>query len=206
MLSVPARALHCLSRFRCVRRLFLALLLIAGLATTGCQSSDAPQEASSPDPTSNESPPNESAADPSATVEPVRVTPAEFRQIEWLEGAWRGTGAEVDGPFFETFEMVNDSTLAIRVYADSALTQRESTGEIVLTGGQVLHRSGPNEWVATAFDRSRLHFEPRGNVPNNFTWTRTSPSSWTAVLRYPQEDGTTRDVVYDLERMETATP
>lgn len=34
----------------------------------------------------------------------------------------------MDRPFFETIDRRNDSTVQIRVYSDSALTQLESTG------------------------------------------------------------------------------
>jgi hypothetical protein len=160
----------------------------------GCASPDDRDETR--DPASDD----DTTADAS-TSHPVRVTGADFDHLQWLDGAWRGTGGDMDRPFFEAIDMVNDSTMHIRVYSDSALTKLESTGEIVRSGDTLLHRSGNSTWIATELDSARVHFEPEKHAMNNFTWERMSRTGWTAVLRYPQSDGSTRDVVYTLERM-----
>ncbi|NBC85986.1 MAG: hypothetical protein GVY25_07315 [Bacteroidetes bacterium] len=180
------------------RSLSVLLALFTVYVVIGCASPDDAEEPR--DPASDD----DTAPDASA-IDPARVTGADFDHLQWLDGAWRGTGGDMDRPFFEAIDRVNDSTMQIRVYSDSALTQLESTGEIVRSGDTLLHRSGNSTWIATELDSARVHFEPKKHATNNFTWERTSRTGWTAVLRYPQSDGATRDVVYTLERI-SGTP
>jgi hypothetical protein len=59
--------------------------------------------------------------------------------------------------------------------------------------------------VATEIDSHRVHFESQENATNAFTWTRTSPSAWTAVLHWRDAGGEARERVYRMERIDATT-
>ena len=114
---------------------------------------------------------------------PAVVTAADLQRLRWLEGSWRGTG-ETGNPFYEAYRFLNDSTIQSRTFTDSTLTQAADSSLIVLSRGELTSRGGGMEWVATEIDSARVHFEPRKNARNAFTWTRESPTRWTALLRW----------------------
>ena len=143
-----------------------------------------------------EPPPPPPADDPVPAV----VNAADLQGLRWLEGSWRGTG-EAGNPFYEAYRFLNDSTIQSRTFTDSTLTQAGDSSLIVLSNGELTSRGGGMEWVATEIDTGRVHFEPRGNARNAFTWTRESPTRWTALLRWVDADGASREMLYRMERI-----
>lgn len=136
----------------------------------------------------------------SEQVTPAKVTKVEFQSLRWLEGIWRGTGVETS-PFFEVYHFTNDSTIKFSVYGDSSLTELMYDGRIILSNGTVTYQSGESVWVATELGSNQVHFDPRQNASNNFTWVRGSSSVWIAVLSFPGQTGHARERVYRLERI-----
>lgn len=184
------------------------LIGIGLLTLMGCQPSSTPESSSPSDASSGAAPSADDVANEALpdSLRPVRVTAAGFRQLQWLEGTWRGTGGELDGPFYEAYRMRGDSVLAFQTYTDSTLSQVSSQGRIVRADGEMIFRSGQNVWVATSLRDDRVRFAPRENVDNTFTWTRTSESSWEAVLAYPNPNGPVRERVYRLTQMHPEAP
>src|SRR5262245_23330336 len=67
-----------------------------------------------------------------STPAPMTVSVAQFQQMRWLEGSWRGSGGGIDA-FFEGYRFVDDSTIRSFEYPDSTLVAKDS-GEITLRG------------------------------------------------------------------------
>lgn len=140
-------------------------------------------------------------ASPAAAQQALRVTPAQFHSLAWLEGRWRGR-TDRGQWFYESYRLVNDSTLATRTYPDSTFSAPADSSEIRLRGSEVVSQSGRKRWVVAALDSSHVHFVPVAGARNTFTWRRKSPESWTATLRWPGKIGRrARVVVYRMERV-----
>jgi hypothetical protein len=132
----------------------------------------------------------------STTVEaPLQVSSAQFQQLRWIEGSWRGTGGGVDA-FYEGYRWTDDSTIAKYDYADSTLGMVTDSGTIALRAGVV--RSGTERsYVVVALDSTTVRFAPERNAANGFEWRRTAPDAWTARLTWDSA-GVAKERVYEL--------
>ena len=158
-------------------RLCLPRVVLCGLAFSGLGASAAAQQA------------------------PVRVTPAQFRSLAWLEGRWRGQ-AEGGKPFYESYVFVDDSTLASRTFPDSTFAAPSDSSEIRLRGSELVSQSGKKRWVAALLDTAHVRFAPVAGARNSFTWRRKSADVWVATLRWPTRfSRRPRTLVYRMERV-----
>ncbi|MEO8591404.1 MAG: hypothetical protein ABI432_18635 [Flavobacteriales bacterium] len=125
------------------------------------------------------------------------VTAEQFQQLGWIAGKWRG--AEAGGaPFFESYSMLDDSTLGVASFSDSAFTSLTGTPSMIsLRDGRVTN----GDAVVTQWDAGSIHFEPRGKAMNSYTWRKETPDRWTARLHWNDKDGTPRERTYVLTRV-----
>jgi len=126
--------------------------------------------------------------------QPGSLSQDDFSSLRWLEGSWRGTGG--DNPFYERYELVNDTTIRILYYTDSTLATLRDSGSVYFTEGTIYHYTDNALWAAVRSDSAGIHFAPQENASNWFTWSYQSPTMWLAVLR--TSDG--RETAYRLER------
>lgn len=152
----------------------LPLLAAFALAAGACRTPDAPRD------------------------QAAAVTRDQFRQLEWITGTWRGSGGQYPA-FFEQYELVNDSTLRMRSFADSTLAAPTDSSIIAWRDGIVESRSPRSAYVARAFTPSSVSFIKRSTVGGGFTFTRVSADEWTATL-HPAEPGR-EPVVYTMRRI-----
>jgi hypothetical protein len=134
---------------------------------------------------------------------PATVTPAQFNSLRWLEGTWLGT-QNGENPFYEGYRFINDSTIRTFTLQDSTARQPSDSGAIILKHGVVSSGSGNTLYVVTALDSTSVHFEPVRNARNSFTWTRTSPDSWTATLQWTDQQGTPQQRIYRMRRLRSS--
>jgi hypothetical protein len=123
----------------------------------------------------------------------------EFRQLRWLEGTWRGSGAR-GAAFFEAYALIDDSTLVISHFADSTLGGRTDGGRVFLRAGVVWHDVGEARWVAARLDAGSVRFEPVRGARTGFTWRRESASTWTATL-HAARNAHDVSAMYRMERV-----
>jgi hypothetical protein len=126
----------------------------------------------------------------------ARVTLAQFGQLRWIEGRWRG--AEVGGtPFFEAYGFVNDSTIRSYVYSDSTLTIVSDSGIILWRGDSITSGREAAHYVAVRFDSVSVEFAPLGAATNGFAWIHAGPGAWRARLIWDSA-GVARERTYDM--------
>lgn len=135
---------------------------------------------------------------PDTATSPGTYTLAEFRSLDWLQGDWRGAGGQ--RPFFESYELVNDSTIRIHYHADSTRSAERGTGRVYYSAGAIYHEADGATWAAVRLDSTGIHFAPQQGARNTFRWTRLSDTTWEAVLRF--EDGS--EARYEMSRIESA--
>lgn len=131
---------------------------------------------------------------------PGTYTTTEFQRLRWLDGRWRGR-TEDDKAFFEQYRFLDDSTIAMHAFADSTFTQASDSSRILLRGGTVVSQSASARWVAERLDTLGVEFAPDSGATNYFAWSKESPNSWTATLRWMDKEGKARRVAYALQRM-----
>jgi hypothetical protein len=120
---------------------------------------------------------------------------AALNNLRWLEGSWRGSLPK-GGYFYERYAFVDDSTIAMRGFADSTFSAANDSASIVLRAGKVYDRGASAEWVATHLDPTTIEFSPGRGASNSFTWRRDSKDAWTATLK-PRNGAPT---IYNMQR------
>lgn len=130
---------------------------------------------------------------------PATVTRAAFRQLRWLEGAWRST-REGQPATFERYSVVNDSTYVIQYLSDSSLTSTRGTAMLRLRGGRLYQVSGQSRWIATTVHTDRISFVPDEVARTRITYRRESASRWirTTIVDAPAGP---REEVSHLQRI-----
>jgi len=126
------------------------------------------------------------------------VTLAQFRQLSWLEGAWRGSGGSFPA-FYEEYRAVDDSTIQMRAFSDSTFLTVTDSSRIELRGGSVASRRPQRVSVAILVRPDRIHFQREGRPEAGFTFSRDSGDQWTATLHSPVAGG--RETVYVMRRL-----
>jgi hypothetical protein len=132
-------------------------------------------------------------------VTPAAVTVADFQQLRWINGPWRGFMAD-GGKFYEWYKFENDSTVLKTEHPDSTFGTPSGESRIMLRNGVVVDSSARSSYVATRFDSTGVDFAPRRGATNSFTWTREAPTQWSATIRWTDKDGRPQSVVYALHR------
>ena len=125
------------------------------------------------------------------------ATPAQFRELRWLSGKWRGSGGAYPA-FFEEYRVVNDSTILMRSFADSTFRGATDSSWIELRQGIVATRSDRAPSVAIELSADRVRFAREGSDRGGFTWTRVSADQWTATLHAVTPGGA--ETVYVMRR------
>jgi hypothetical protein len=132
--------------------------------------------------------------------DPNVITRAEFKQLRWLEGTWRGTGIG-QGPFYERYSFPNDTTLAIE-HLDSTLSRVTETSHYVLANGKLANTNPRMKWQASAIAARSVTFTPVLGARNSFIWKYENVDSWTAILLWPETATSPKgERVYDMVRL-----
>jgi hypothetical protein len=131
----------------------------------------------------------------------VAVTRAQFNELRWLEGTWRGSGGGVPA-FAEGYKVANDTTIDISFYADSTAAKVKATGKLYLSAGQLFYVGNGTEYVATMISPTSVTFVPKGtNGKNVFELTMSSPTEWTARLKGGTGEITPPVVTYTMSKI-----
>jgi hypothetical protein len=144
--------------------------------------------------------PIDTSASTSDSIVAGRYAVADFRNLRWIEGRWRGFMP--DGKtFYEQYRFLDDSTIAMHAFADSTFSSSTDSSRVQLRSSAVTNAALTAQWIATRLDSTGVDFAPQRGATNRFTWARESPTSWNATLRWTDRDGRPQSVVYALHRM-----
>jgi hypothetical protein len=163
----------------------LATLGMTALSLAACSKKDA------------ETPPTD-YSNPGAPAQPMpaKYALADFGQLRYLEGMWRGT-MENGKPFYESYHFLNDSTIAKGSHTDSTFKTKSDSSFIVFRGGVVMDSSS-QVYTAEKLDSTIVDF--RASPSYHFTWTKESNDAWTARL-FSKQDGAEKVTVYPMQRV-----
>lgn len=147
--------------------------------------------------------PGDAALNPAASPSAERYSVADFRQLRWLEGRWRGRLPD-SGYFYEQYRWLNDSTIVMHAFADSTFARATDSARISLRDGVVANEGATARWVAARLDSASVDFVPARGASNSFSWVRASPNEWTAMLHSTDREGRARHTMYPMERVKRA--
>jgi hypothetical protein len=130
---------------------------------------------------------------------PAKFSLADFGQLRYLEGTWRGT-MENGKPFYESYHFVNDSTVFQANHTDSTFQTKSDSSLIIFRGGAVTDSSFSGKtYTAEKLDSSIVDF--RASPTYHFAFTRESNDAWTARLFSKQDAGPERVTTYPMRRI-----
>ena len=136
------------------------------------------------------------ATTPAAATEPGSFTRAQFAELRWLEGDWRGSMPNGQ-PFFERYRVTSDSTIQMHAFADSTMTQATDSSRVYWRDNRIYSGSESVRSVVARIDSAGVHFVPDGSSGYHYTWKQTG-DGWTATLN-PADPA--RRVVYEMRRV-----
>jgi hypothetical protein len=127
------------------------------------------------------------------------VTVAQFRELGWLEGSWRGSGGGYSG-FYEEYRAIDDSTIRMRAFSDSTFQTPTDSSRFELRDGVVVNtKGGQPKYRAVLVQADRIQFRPIGATAGGFSFKRDTPDQWTATL-HPSTPGGA-ETVYVMQRI-----
>ena len=133
-----------------------------------------------------------------AQQRPPSVTVAQFQQLQWLAGTWRGSGGAYPA-FYEEYRVVDDSTMLMRAFSDSTLRTVTDSSRIELRNGTVVSRGERTATPAIEVTATQVRFRQAGAASGGFTFSRVSDDEWTATLHPATANG--RETVYVMRRI-----
>ena len=131
--------------------------------------------------------------------DPGTFTLADFGELRWLEGQWRGFARDGE-TFYEQYRFLDDSTIVVHQFADSTFAAATDSSRVTLRDGLVANDGASARWVATRLDSAGVDFAPHHGAVNHFTWTKVSATAWDATLRWTDEEGRPQTRVFALHR------
>ncbi|HUR31588.1 MAG TPA: hypothetical protein VMZ69_09150 [Saprospiraceae bacterium] len=109
----------------------------------------------------------------------IEIQKSDLARMRWITGTW--VGDYKGRPFYETYEMSNDSTLRIVGY-EHVGTDTSSFNEtfVYWKDGEYYMGQGPN-YKVTKLDEKEVRMMPL-QASNEILWTSVNDSTWTALL------------------------
>ena len=139
----------------------IALVSLLACACDGDGENERPRPAAQ----ASESAPGTQAAADHAT--------ADFQALRYLAGDWRGSGY-AGGPFYESYRFVDDSTIEMTAWTDSAMTSERKQSQYMLRDGVIRTSDGAR---LVRVDEDGHHFQ---GPSYRWTFKQLSPDRWTA--------------------------
>ena len=150
---------------------------------------------------------NTQAASPPAAPEAQRsggrapaqnLTVADIAKIKWLEGSYRGTGA--DKPFFNRYRF-NGTTLNVQGFEDEAMTKQNDSAVYELKDGMFANPGGDTRFAASEITDDHIQFVSLNGKTAAYRLERLPDGSVRATLNWTGPEGSPETKTYDMERM-----
>jgi len=122
------------------------------------------------------------------------INKTDLNKAQWITGNWKST---YEGkPFFEYYDLINDSTLKILSYEwDGKDTSKTSLSFLSFKNGAYFLGDSMN-WKATAINDREIKMIPVYKANNEIHWKFISLNKWEAILK-----GASKTNTYVMERI-----
>lgn len=180
----------------------IAVSLVAG-SVLSCSSEQTNTPANRPQNTASAATPAQPAQSPQSApaAKPQRspakgVTAKDIAKVAWLEGFWRGTGA--DKPFFNLYRFMG-TTLKIQSFEDEEKTKPVDAATYELKDGIFANPSGDHRFAASEITDSYIQFVTLTGTTEQFRMERQADGTVKAVMEWTGQDGKAEKKEYILE-------
>ncbi len=110
----------------------------------------------------------------------VRVQKGELSRLKWIEGNWVG---EYQGkPFYETYKMESDSSIAITSYIHVGTDSADQETSYLMWQDSAYYLGSQKNYIVISIDDKEIAMVPHNRATNEIVWTYQSDSTWTALL------------------------
>src|SRR5687767_2397567 len=135
-----------------------------------------------------------SCKEKSESKEPVvTFNKSDLSKMKWIEGNW--VGDYKGQPFYETYGMINDSTIRIMNYSNVGTDSASATMDLIFwKEGQYYMGEGSKYKIVELTDKD-VKMIPL-NASNDIVWSFENDTTWTAVL-----SGKTDTARYTLKKV-----
>lgn len=145
------------------------LLLICVTAVFGCGLADQNTTVNKTDPSSAR----------------VSYTLQDLHKAKWIEGRWRGT--DKTKPFYEIYQLTNDSTLEIISFEWNGKDSMNSSKTEVHWEDGAYYLGVESNWKVTEITDSTIVMIPHHKAANDIVWKYHDSTSWDAILNSSKE-------------------
>ncbi len=119
----------------------------------------------------------------------------DLKKIKWIEGKWRGM--HNNKPFYEIYQMENDSTLKITSYEWNGRDSANTSYDYVYWRDGAYYFGKEQNWKVLSISDSEVRMLPNYKANNDIIWRYNNNNAWVALLT--SNKGTTR---YDMEKFD----
>ena len=109
----------------------------------------------------------------------VSVKKEDLSLMKWIEGNWMGDYK--GSPFYETYKMVNDSTLSITTYSNVGSSTATSSEEFIFWKDGAYYMGDGEKYKVVLLDTGEIKMVPL-KASNEVYWKRVDDSTWAAEL------------------------
>lgn len=133
---------------------------------------------------------------------PDMFSQAQFDQLGFLIGDWRGTAPD-GSVFFERYQRGGPDQVQSLRFATDAFTDPSDGSTLSLRDGAIEARWGEFTWQASVVGATEACFEPV-NAPSAFCWRADGPDRLTVTQRWTGADGIEQSVQIAMTRVVAA--
>ncbi len=109
-----------------------------------------------------------------------KIHKEDISKIKWIEGTWKGD--YYSEPFYETYRMVNDSTIQIMTYMYLGSDTMSTTSNYFHWQDGAYYLGAALNYKAEKITDREIKMVPYGQASNDILWSYVNDSSWTALL------------------------
>lgn len=109
----------------------------------------------------------------------VSVKREDLSLMKWIEGNW--VGDYKGSPFYETYKMVNDSTMSITTYSNVGTATATSSEEFIFWKDGAYYMGDGEKYKIVMVDTGEIKMMPL-KANNEVYWKRVDDSTWAAEL------------------------
>ena len=127
-------------------------------------------------------------------------TASDFSHLRFLEGVWQG--AAPDGSRFrDRYTFTDATTLKSERLSNDVASEPTDSSTVTFANARIISRWGEFEWTASEVRDGFVNFEPLGQTPGSFSWTRVDADHVDVTQRWTDAEGVDQRYVISLERV-----
>ena len=105
---------------------------------------------------------------------------SDLKKLKWIEGKWKGLSN--NQPFYEIYQIVNDSTLQITSFDWNGKDSSNTSRSFVYWKDTAYYLGEQMNWKVTGISEVEIRMKKNFKASNDIIWRFSDASSWDAEL------------------------